>query len=55
MALTLYKEDVRHVTDLSSKDETVYAYLRGETFTSDGEPGWHLITVDGYALLVGAN
>ncbi len=49
-ALTLYKEDVRHVTDLSSKDETVYAYLRGETFTADGEPGWHLITVDGYAL-----
>lgn len=38
------------MTDLSSKDETVYAYLRGETFTSDGEPGWHLITVDGYAL-----
>ncbi len=50
LALSIKKEDVLRSTDLSTEEKTIYAYLHGETFPSEGEAGWHLITVDGYSI-----
>ena len=38
------------MTNLSSKEDTVYRYLRGETFVAKSDVGWHLITVDDYSI-----
>lgn len=54
-AMALKKEEYASVVDLSSTDERVFRYLRGETLEIDeGESarpeGWQLICVDGYPL-----
>ncbi len=41
---------VRNVTNLSPADSRVLAYLNGQTINVEGENGWHLITVGGFAL-----
>lgn len=50
LALALHPQEIKHVTNLSSKEDTVYRYLRGETFVAKSDVGWHLITVDDYAI-----
>ncbi|WP_054742774.1 RsmF rRNA methyltransferase first C-terminal domain-containing protein [Cellulosilyticum ruminicola] len=50
LALALRPGDVRHTCKLTREDARVNAYLKGETITSEGEKGWHLVCVDGYAL-----
>ncbi|WP_232699575.1 RsmF rRNA methyltransferase first C-terminal domain-containing protein [Brevibacillus daliensis] len=50
LALALQPEDALHRCDLSSTDEQVYRYLRGETWVSNAPAGWTLVTVDGYPL-----
>lgn len=50
LALALHPQEIKHVTSLSSKEDTVYRYLRGETFAAESDVGWHLITVDNYAI-----
>ncbi len=50
LALALSPEEAVHVWNLSSEDRTCIAYLNGQTFPADGEKGWYLICVDGFAL-----
>lgn len=50
LALFLKAEDVRYTCALQKEDERVKAYLKGETITTEGEKGWHLVLVDGYSL-----
>ncbi len=52
LALALRPEDVKHTADLKLQEdrEKVYGYLRGETFSYEGEKGWYLVTVDGYSM-----
>lgn len=50
LALSLRPEDARRVLNLATDDPQVQGYLRGETLHSPGEPGWVLITVDGFPL-----
>ena len=39
-----------NVVDISSKDERVIKYLKGETIEACGKDGWALICVDSYPL-----
>lgn len=48
LALFLKPEDVTHKFDLSVREAA--QYLSGQTFQTEGEKGWYLITVDGYSL-----
>ncbi len=48
LALALSKDEVSFSTEIDL--ETAKQYLNGQTFSADGEKGWHLITVDGYSL-----
>ena len=48
LALALRPEDVKHVWKLSVEDAA--AYLKGQTFSAEGEKGWYLICVDGCSL-----
>lgn len=51
LAMTLKKEEVKNVVDLSLADENVKKYLKGETIEVDSHVnGWVLICVDGYPL-----
>ncbi len=50
LALALKPEEVTYTVNLSSDEKTVYNYINGQTFESDGEKGWYLICVDGYSL-----
>lgn len=50
LALALSPEDVKYVWDLNSKENTVMAYLNGQTFPAEGEKGWYLICVDGFSI-----
>lgn len=49
-ALALKKDMAVRVCDLAQTDERINAYLRGETFSYEGEKGWYLIAVDGYSI-----
>lgn len=54
-AMTLQKETYDACIDLSSKDERVLRYLKGETLevedlTGAGASGWYLVCVDGFPL-----
>ena len=48
LALALRPEDVKHVWNLSVEEAA--AYLKGQTFSAEGEKGWYLICVDGISL-----
>lgn len=50
LALALSPEDVKYVRNLDSKENTVMAYLNGQTFPAEGEKGWYLICVDGFSI-----
>ena len=55
MAMALKKSEYKNCLDLSSKDERVIRYLKGETLTLTQEEagkdnGWVLVCVDGYPL-----
>ncbi len=41
---------VKNITSLKADDPRVLAYLNGQTINAEGENGWHLVAVDGYAL-----
>lgn len=48
LALSLRPEEAVYRLDLSA--EEAVRYLKGETFTAQGEKGWYLISVEGYSL-----
>lgn len=48
LALSLHPEDVKHVWNLSVEEAS--AYLKGQTFSAEGEKGWYLICVDDISL-----
>lgn len=50
MALALASEDVKYSHDLKSTENTIAAYLNGQTFPAEGEKGWYLICVDGFSI-----
>jgi 16S rRNA C967 or C1407 C5-methylase (RsmB/RsmF family)/NOL1/NOP2/fmu family ribosome biogenesis protein len=55
LALFLLPGQTKHVLDLPSEETgkrrtSLQAFLSGETFPSDGTPGWTLVTVDGWPL-----
>lgn len=50
LALVLSGNDVRHVYQFKASDTVVADYLKGQTFSYDGEKGWYLIVIDGYSL-----
>lgn len=50
LALYLTGADVLRRAELSAQDARAGAYLRGETFSWEGDKGWYLICVDGYSL-----
>lgn len=50
LALTLSKADVTNACDLTAEENTIHAYLNGQTFPAEGEKGWYLICVDGFSI-----
>lgn len=48
LALALCPKDVKHVWNLSVEEAA--AYLKGQTFSAEGEKGWYLICVDDISL-----
>lgn len=50
LALSLAPEDVVNVYHLDSKENTIHAYLNGQTFPVEGDKGWYLICVDGFSI-----
>ncbi|WAA11064.1 RsmF rRNA methyltransferase first C-terminal domain-containing protein [Fervidibacillus albus] len=51
LALTLKKEEVKNVFELTSEKTDWLRYVKGETFTTTNQKnGWTLITVDGFPL-----
>lgn len=48
LALALRPEDVKHVWKMSVEEAA--AYLKGQTFSAEGEKGWYLICVDDCSL-----
>ena len=39
-----------HSHELTVEDGSAVAFIGGQTFPTEGEKGWYLITVDGYSL-----
>jgi NOL1/NOP2/fmu family ribosome biogenesis protein len=50
LALFLRPGQSCRTLDLPADDPALAAYLRGEPLPSAGEPGWTLVTVDGWPL-----
>lgn len=50
LAMGLGAEDARSPLDLPLDDPRVLAFLRGESITAEGDPGWTLVCVSGFAL-----
>jgi NOL1/NOP2/sun family putative RNA methylase len=50
LALILKANATHRVIDFCSTDIHLQGYLHGETFSSQGEPGWTLISVDGFGI-----
>ena len=50
LAHALPIEDFALVCDLSADDPRVEQYLRGETFSWDGQKGWTVVAADGFVL-----
>ncbi|MBQ9234141.1 MAG: RsmB/NOP family class I SAM-dependent RNA methyltransferase [Lachnospiraceae bacterium] len=50
LAMVLKCNEFDNVVDLSSKDDRVIKYLKGETIEACGKDGWALVCVDSYPL-----
>lgn len=50
LAMALNSDEYSNIVDLSSEDERVYKYLKGETIDAEGKNGWALVCVDSYPL-----
>lgn len=50
LAMALKMNEYDNVVNISSKDERVIRYLKGETIEADGNDGFALVCVDGYPL-----
>lgn len=50
LAMGLMPEKVRRTVDFPADAPEVLSYLKGETVLAEGEPGYVLVTVDGYPL-----
>ena len=50
LALALHPEEVVHTWNLDGNSLEAANYLKGSTFSAEGEKGWYLITVDGYSI-----
>ncbi|HUE96766.1 MAG TPA: RsmF rRNA methyltransferase first C-terminal domain-containing protein, partial [Longimicrobiaceae bacterium] len=50
LAMSIPPARVRRRLDLTLDDPRTDRYLGGETLAAEGEHGWVLVTVDGYAL-----
>lgn len=50
LALALHPEEVVHTWNLDGNSLEAANYLKGGTFSAEGEKGWYLITVDGYSI-----
>lgn len=50
LALSLPASAFRRTVELHADDPDTHAYLRGEPLHRDGEPGWAVVTVDGFPL-----
>ncbi|MBN2387514.1 MAG: RsmF rRNA methyltransferase first C-terminal domain-containing protein [Anaerolineales bacterium] len=50
LALYLRSDQVRNRLDLPARSPKLEAYLRGEPVPAEGDPGWCVISVDGYPL-----
>lgn len=50
LALALGVEEVMHSHELTVEDGSAAAFIGGQTFPTEGDKGWYLITVDGYSL-----
>lgn len=50
LALALSPKTVKYIWNLDSGENTVRAYLNGQTFPAEGEKGWYLICVDGFSI-----
>ena len=53
LAMCLKKEEYKKIIDISSEDDRISRYLKGETLEVDDladkkAKGWHLVCVDGY-------
>ncbi|AIE60435.1 RsmF rRNA methyltransferase first C-terminal domain-containing protein [Bacillus methanolicus] len=50
LALALKKEEAVHTFSLTTENDSWLRYLKGETFSSEGDRGWMLVTIDGFPL-----
>lgn len=50
LALFLKRGQAKNTFDLSVGSAKLAAYLRGEPLESEGQPGWVVVTVDGWPL-----
>ncbi len=50
LAMALTPADARQSLDLSPDDPRLAAFLRGESLRNPGEPGWVLVSVDGFPV-----
>lgn len=50
LALFLKRGQAAHTLDLPADSPALAAYLRGEPLESDGQPGWVVVTADGWPL-----
>ncbi len=50
LALAMNREEVLRSHELTVADGSAAAFISGQTFPTEGEKGWWLITVDGYSL-----
>jgi NOL1/NOP2/sun family putative RNA methylase len=53
LAMSTNGSEARRTVDLSTNDESLHTaltYLRGESFLSEGDEGWTLVTLDSYPL-----
>lgn len=50
LALSLKPEEVRQQVNLTGTGGMAEKYLSGQTFETEAENGWNLITVDGYSI-----
>ncbi len=50
LAMSINSSDFNNIINLSSDDDRVNKYLKGETIEADGNNGWALICVDSYPL-----
>ena len=50
LALALAPEYAVHIYDMPSDEGAVRDYLRGGTFSAQGDKGWYLICADGFGI-----